>query len=324
MSSEAKVGTFVVVAVIIFVYTFISVANMQLTGKKVTYRTYFTYAAGLDTGTLVRFGGLKAGMVDTVQPYAENPTKIEVIIKMRFDIPVNQNSVATVASLSALGERYLEISTGSANVARIKPNGIIPSQESPSIGDLTVQVSTVTREATVLMRDVNANFKSLTDRAEILLDNLNEITGEDNRLALKSLLENSNTMIAEQRPKFDKITTQTSKMLEKVDTLLHEMRRVADRTNKIMVNVDQAVTETREPLKQNLAQIETTLQNTRQLIEDIQTMVLVNEETVNETLENFRVSSENIERMTDELRQRPWSLIRGKPKPDRQVPIGGR
>ena len=324
MSSEAKVGTFVVVAVIIFVYTFISVANMQLAGKKVTYRTYFTYAAGLDTGTLVRFGGLKAGMVDTVQPYAENPTKIEVIIKMRFDIPVNQNSVATVASLSALGERYLEISTGSANVARIKPNGIIPSQESPSIGDLTVQVSTVTREATVLMRDVNANFKSLTDRAEILLDNLNEITGEDNRLALKSLLENSNTMIAEQRPKFDKITTQTSKMLEKVDTLLHEMRRVADRTNKIMVNVDQAVTETREPLKQNLAQIETTLQNTRQLIEDIQTMVLVNEETVNETLENFRVSSENIERMTDELRQRPWSLIRGKPKPDRQVPIGGR
>ena len=91
-----------------------------------------------------------------------------------------------------------------------------------------------------------------------------------------------------------------------------------------MANVDQAVTETREPLKHNLAHIETTLQTTRHLIEDMKTMVLVNGETINETLENFRISSENIERMTDELRQRPWSLIRGKPKPDRQVPIGGR
>ena len=60
MSSEAKVGAFVIVAVVIFVYTFISVANVQLAGEKVTYRTYFTYAAGLDAGTLVRFGGLKA------------------------------------------------------------------------------------------------------------------------------------------------------------------------------------------------------------------------------------------------------------------------
>ena len=55
----------------------------------------------------------------------------------------------------------------------------------------------------------------------------------------------------------------------------------------------------------------------------MQALVVVNEENVNEMLENFRVSSENIERLTDELRQRPWSLIHVKPKPDRQVPVAG-
>ncbi len=323
MSSEAKVGAFVIVAVIIFVYTFISVANVQLAGEKVTYRTYFTYAAGLDTGTLVRFGGLKAGIVDEIRPYADDPTKVEVVVEMRADIPVNEDSVATAASLSALGERYLEVSTGSAEAARIKPGGVIPSQETLTLDDLTAQISTVTAEATVLMRDIRANFISLNDRAEVLLDNLNELTGERNRQQLESLLENSNQMITEQRPKFDKITTQTSEMLVKVDELLDDMLQIAKHADKTMGNLDQTITETREPLKRDLAQIEATLIDTRRLIEDMQALVVVNEENVNETLENFRVSSENIERLTDELRQRPWSLIHVKPKPDRQVPVAG-
>ena len=321
MSSEAKVGAFVIVAVIIFVYTFISVANVQLAGEKVTYRAYFTYAAGLDPGTLVRFGGLKAGTVDDVRPYADDPTKVEVIIEMRADIPVNEDSVATTASLSALGERYLEISTGSADAARIEPEGVITSKETLTLDDLTAQISTVSAEATVLMRDIRADFISLTDRAEVLLDNLNELTGERNRQQLESLLENSNQMIAEQRPKFDKITTQTSEMLEKVDVLLDDILQVAEHADKTMGNLDQTITETREPLKRNLAQIEATLIDTRRMIEDMQALFAVNEENINETLENFRVSSENIERLTDELRQRPWSLIRVKPKPDRQVPV---
>ena len=321
MSNEAKVGTFVIVAVIIFVYVFISVANVQLAGGKVSYRTYFTFAAGLDTGTLVRFGGLKAGIVDVVRPYTDDPTKVEVIIEMRTDIPVNEDSVATAASLSALGERYLEVSTGSGGAARIEPGGVIRSQETLTLDDLTAQISTVSAEATVLMRDIRANFISLTDRAEILLDNLNELTGERNRQQLESLLENSNQMITEQRPKFDKITTQTSEMLVKVDELLDDMRQIAKHADKTMGNLDQTITETREPLKRDLAQIEATLKDTRRLIEDMQALVVVNEENVNEMLENFRVSSENIERLTDELRQRPWSLIRVKPKPDRQVPV---
>ena len=324
MSSEAKVGTFVIVAVIIFFYTFISVANVQLAGKKITYRTYFTYAAGLDTGTLVRFGGLKAGMVDDVRPYSEDPTKVEIVIKMRADIPVNEASIATTASLSALGERYLEISTGSAGADRIEPNGVIPSRESPSIDDLTAQISIVTREAAALMNSVGSNFISLTERAETLLDNLNEITGEENRLVIESLLENSNEMIEKQRPKLDEITTQTSNMLSKIDVLLNEMRQVSNHAGETLIGIEHTVMETREPLKRNLAQIENTLQDTRELIGDLQTIVLANEENISKTLKNFRMGSENIEQITDELRQRPWNLIRIRPKPDRQVPVKGK
>ncbi len=57
------------------------------------------------------------------------------------------------------------------------------------------------------------------------------------------------------------------------------------------------------------------------MLEDVQSLVAVNEDNINESIENFRVASQNIEELTDELRQRPWSLIRVKAKADRQVPI---
>ena len=322
MSSEVKVGTFVIIAIIIFVYTFISVANIQLSGDKVTYRSYFTYAAGLDPGTLVRFGGLKAGVVSDVRPYADDPTRVEVIFQMRGDIPVNADSVAKAASLSALGDKYLEVSTGSNEADRIAPGGVVPSEEALTLDDLTAQISQVSGQAQVLMKDIQQNFNRLTDRAEVLIENLTAMTSEKNQKSFEQVLENTNLLVAEQRPKFDKITGQISEMIEKVDLLLDDIQKVARNADSTIANVNRTVEETREPIKRDLEEMEAALKETRRLIADIQTVVVLNEENINETLENIRVSSENIEQLTDEVRQRPWSLIRVKPKEDRQVPVG--
>jgi ABC-type transporter Mla subunit MlaD len=85
--------------------------------------------------------------------------------------------------------------------------------------------------------------------------------------------------------------------------------------------VNQTVDETREPIKESLAELEATLVRARETMEDIQAIVVLNEANIGETLENFRAASQNVEQLTDELRQRPWSLIRMQPKPDRQVPV---
>jgi hypothetical protein len=50
-------------------------------------------------------------------------------------------------------------------------------------------------------------------------------------------------------------------------------------------------------------------------------VVAVNQDDISQTIENFRVASDNVQQLTDELRQRPWSLIRVKPKAEREVPV---
>jgi hypothetical protein len=58
------------------------------------------------------------------------------------------------------------------------------------------------------------------------------------------------------------------------------------------------------------------------LIADLNTVVsLDNRHNIDETLENFRAASENLRELTASVKQRPWALLRGKPAPDRPVPV---
>ena len=322
MSNEAKVGAFVIVALIIFVATFISVANVQLAGEKTSYKTYFDFAGGLESGHMVRFGGLKAGVVADIRPWEEDPTRIEVLLEIRDDVPVNAESVARVASLSALGNNYLEVSPGEIDAPRIEPGGTIPSVETVTLDDLTKKISDVTDTAQDLMKDVQRDFRMITEDAHVLLANLQELTGETNQVNVEKMLRNTNLLVEELRPKIDQVTTDISETLEKAQGLTDEFSTVAKNADVAIINVNRTIEETREPLKRDLEELETTLKETQALLDQVQALVAVNEQNVNESIENFRVASQNIEELTDELRQRPFSLIRVKPKPDRQVPGG--
>lgn len=320
MSNEAKVGLFVISALVIFVITFLSVATIQLSGERVEYKTYFKFAGGLQAGDSVRFGGLQAGVITSVGPSEEDPTRAEILLEVREGVPVNEESVANISSLNALGDNYLEISPGTNEAELIPPGGEIKSREAITFSDLTVKVAEVTDTAQALMADVKVDVELLITDLRDLTHNLQGMTNAENQRNIAELLETSNEMVATQAPKIDKITDQITVLLDKVDTTVAELRKVAETADKTVANVNRTVEETREPIKRDLEELEATLVEAREMLEDTRALVAVNEANINETIENFRVTSENLEQFSDEIRQKPWSLLRAKPKPDRQVP----
>ena len=320
MSNEAKVGLFVIAALIVFVVTFLSVATIQLSGERVEFRTYFKFAGGLAAGDSVRFGGLQAGVIRQVRPSADDPTLAEMVLEVREGVPVNEESVATISSLNALGDNYLEISPGTKEAALIEPGGVIPSQEAVTFSDITLKVAEVTDTAQELMADMAGDVDLLITDLRDLTHNLQGLTNAENQRNIEELLRASNDMIQTQAPKMDQITDQIGELLTKVDETVGELRTVATTANDTVSNVNRTVDETREPIKRDLAELENTLIEAREMLEETRALVIVNQANINETVENFRVTSENLEQFSDELRQKPWILLRAKPKADRQVP----
>lgn len=321
MSTEAKVGTFVILAIGLFVYTFITVANVQVRGARHVYNTYFRFAGGLEPGNIVRFAGLKAGVITAVRPDPEDPTRIEVVMEVNDEVPVNAQSLAQLASLSALGQNYLEISPGSKEAPRLEDGATIPSIETVTISDVTKKLAEVADTANVVMNNFNGEFAKMSSDIQKVLVNVQGLTGEKNQKSVEELLANANGMVADLRPKFDRITNQLNQTLDKVDKLTDDFRQVAARAETMVDGANKTVEETREPLKRDLAELERTLTEARTLLQDIQALVAVNQEDISQTIENFRVASDNVQQLTDELRQRPWSLIRVKAKAEREVPV---
>ena len=71
MTTEAKVGIFVLASLALLAYTLIHLVNAEFRGGGVPYRTYLSYAGGLEAGNDVLFAGITAGKVMAVQALGE-------------------------------------------------------------------------------------------------------------------------------------------------------------------------------------------------------------------------------------------------------------
>ena len=79
-------------------------------------------------------------------------------------------------------------------------------------GSPTVQRSLITQ--------VRGELKGISGRTEVLLANLNEVTGSDNRKQIAEILQQVNSLVATQSPKIDKITDQVSLLTTDADSVI--------------------------------------------------------------------------------------------------------
>jgi phospholipid/cholesterol/gamma-HCH transport system substrate-binding protein len=321
MSRELKVGAFVLASVAIFMATFVYVANVQVRGVRIPYKTYFKYAGGIDPGSPVRFGGMKAGAITAIHPSPEDPTKIEVLLEINQDVPVNTDSVAMLTSLSPLGDKYLEITTGTSKAGRLRGGATIPSTEPVSLDDLAKQASAIIPTVQSTLQGVQKDIDQLTGDARVVLANFQAMTGPQNQRNIALLLANAHELLDKESPRIDSVLQNLDRASSQASDAFDELHTAARTANDTIANANRTIDDIRNPVKADLAELQRTMTDARGLIADLNMIVSSNRSNINDTLENFRAASENLRELTASVKQRPWMLIRGKPVRDRAVPV---
>jgi ABC-type transporter Mla subunit MlaD len=306
MSTEAKVGAFVLGSVAVLAFAIIRLLDAQLSGHVVPYHTYLQYAGGLEPGAQVLFGGINVGRVTAVRPSAADPTKIEILLDVKEGTPLNEKSVARLGFVSVMSGAALSVTTGSNDARRLSPGSVIPSQEAASLDAITDKMAGVADNANGLITEVRGELQGVGGDARTLLANLNTVTGKANQQKIQAALDNVNTMLATERPKIDRLTDQ-----------LNALSQHADET---IQNVNGTVSDVRQPIREDLAQLQSTLLQTKQLLAEMQVLVRANDYKIDDTIENLRMATENLGQLTESVKQQPWSLIRIKQPEDRKLP----
>src|ERR1700735_4141868 len=237
MSPQSKVGLFVILSAVLLVITVYYVGNEQWGRHVVPYRTYLRYAGGVEPGSSVLFGGIEVGKVSTVRAWSEDPTKIEIVLEIKEGTPVNANSTAKLGAVSLMSSPAISITTGTNDARRLKPGEMIPSQETVSLDDMARKLAGIADTAQGLITQVQGEIKGLSDRANTLLANLNDATGPVNRQQIAEILRNTNTMIAQQSPKIDRITDQVLLVTQDADAAINKVAPLLDHVDTSVGNV---------------------------------------------------------------------------------------
>ena len=306
MTTEAKVGAFVLGCFAILAFTVVYLIDAQMNQGTVPYKTYLRYAGGLEPGASVLFGGIEVGKVKAVRPATADPTKIEILLDVKEGTPVNQKSLAKLGLVSVMAGPALSITTGSNDAQRLSPGSSIASQEAASLDEIAGKLATVADNADGLITQARGELEGISGDARNLLANLNQVTGPPTQKKVQAILGNIDEMVATERPKIDRLADQLNTLTQHADATIQ--------------NVNGTVSDAREPLRTDLAELQATLLQAKALLNNMQVMVRANDYKIDDTMENLRVATDNLDQLTDSLKQRPWSLIRIRQPKDREVP----
>ncbi len=320
MNTEAKVGAFVLVCAAILLATIYHVSSAEIRGARVSYRTYLRYAGGLEPGADVLFGGIKVGNVTAVRPDAQDPTRIEILMDMKLGTPVNAKSVAKLGSVTVVTSPVISISMGSNDAPRLAAGAVIASEETISLDDTQRKIVALADSAQSLLESVRTDVNNLTADARVLIANLNQVAGRPNQQHLAQILANADAMVARLSPKIDQISDQTLKLTNEANGAMAKVGPAVDNANATVSNANETITSLREPIQTDLAEVHKSLDQLRGLLADLQAAIRAKDQDMTYTLENVRSATENLNDLTESVKERPWSLIRIKQPKDRKVP----
>jgi ABC-type transporter Mla subunit MlaD len=214
--------------------------------------------------------------------------------------------VAKLGLVSVMSGAALSITTGSNDAKRLVPGSTIPSEEAASLDEIAGKMAVVADNANGLITEVRGELHGISGDARTVLANLNSLTGPPNQRKVRELLDNVDAMLATDRPK--------------IDHLIDQLNTVSQHADETIQNVNGTVSEVREPARKDLAELQDTLLEAKHLLADMQVLVKANDFKIDDTIENLKTATENLDDLTESVKQRPWSLIRIRQPEDRKVP----
>src|SRR6185295_6058939 len=137
---ELRVGLLVVSALVVLgLGAFFIGKDDRLFGRKAHYSVRFEGVSGLTIGNPVQLNGVRVGRVSDIElpeDAGEHQILVWVAIDRRYVKRVRADSTAKIRTLGLLGDKYVEINSGSPDFPEIPPQGEIPAAPSTSVDQL--------------------------------------------------------------------------------------------------------------------------------------------------------------------------------------------
>jgi phospholipid/cholesterol/gamma-HCH transport system substrate-binding protein len=206
--SELKVGLFVIAAFAALTYAIINIGGFRFWGDNLNITAYFSSAAGLRPGNDVWLDGLLVGKVEDVGLNHDAAIPGRVFVKMELDPSFTNNirkdSVVGIESNGLLGDKTVQITSGSETAEIVGDGGIILGTE---VGGIP-KIIQGTDEIIGNFNTISKNLTKISENVVTLSDNVNRGQGTLGKLLTNAEIhDNLNSSLVELQQLVEDIRT---------------------------------------------------------------------------------------------------------------------
>lgn len=152
-STEAKVGAFSLLGIIVFAAIIIELSNVVLFGKSGFHVTgYFKEAEGIEPGNPIHYAGVEVGMVDKIS--VENG---EAVLNLRFykDAKVPKDADFFIQTSSVMGGRFVKAAGGHQDRGYLSDGMTVQGKAAPGIDQAMDKMDKLINSAQTMLDGIN-------------------------------------------------------------------------------------------------------------------------------------------------------------------------
>ena len=129
-ANDFKIGLLVVIALALLLVLTFKVSKFSFTKARYELKVAFINSSGIEENAPVRLSGVEAGKVKDIQlVYGPGGTHVLLTLWLDETALVRKDSDAFVTTLGIMGEKYVELTAGTADSPFLQPNSTIVGRE---------------------------------------------------------------------------------------------------------------------------------------------------------------------------------------------------
>lgn len=291
MRDEIKAGIIILASLFMLSAAIILVGGSQFYQKFDTYYVMLMNAAGLETGSQVRLGGVKIGRVVKISP-PDGPGKpISIEVGIKRGTSLYKGTKAFVTQIGFVGDIYMLLAIDKTSNELIKPGSVIPSEEQ------------------VQFNEIMAKAVALSGSVDDLIRDINKIFSERNIKEIEKLFENSNRAIVTGSANIEKIANALKGTTDKIEHVLGEISGIVTDNKGEVALILKKAREDIEKAGDMIRAIEETVRTVDRTTKSVDGAINLQSQNLDNLFTTLNNTTEDLQDLLQEIKNKPWSFI---------------
>jgi len=312
---DVKVGAFVLAALAVLIFGSLWIAGSSFFGApRLSYKVLLKDSQGVQDGDRVRVAGVSVGRIRGVDLRPDQAWPVSLTVAIRPSIRLKQDASARVQTSGLLGSSFLELVPGSIDAAPLPGGSEIRGTTTAGLDDAMDRVGEITGKAVGLMDQLSTILETISSNLGPLLARLDLLLSEENA-------ENVSGLLANLRATSDDVGPRISSLLERLDTAAGQLEGGIEGLPEIAAEIEtliESVQTAMGPDGERLARVLDAAEGSLTQAEQTLSIVGGNRAEIETTLRDLRDTVANLKAFSQQIKERPYSLVRIKNPPERE------